>query len=150
VSEQKQNNQNFIKVLLIEDDFYISQLYEDVFSLEPGYKLYKIDEIKDPNEAIGKIREINPDVILLDLVLPLKSGEGTYVLDKELGFEILERLKKDKELSKIPVIVVSNLGGFLEKERAKVDGADFYLVKSEIFPYQIISTIEKVLATKMP
>ena len=143
-----ENNQSLIKVLLIEDDFYISQLYEDAFSLEPAYKLYKISEIDTPNDAIEQIREIKPDIILLDLVLPLKSGKGVYVLDKELGFEILERLKKDKELSEIPIIVVSNLGGFLEKERAKIDGAETYLVKSEIFPYQIISTIDKVLSNK--
>ncbi len=145
---KNKQSSNFIKVLLIEDDFYVRQLYSDTFDLEPGYKLFVIDELKSPEEAIEKIRKISPDVILLDLVLPLKSDDDIYVLDKELGFEILEMLKKDKSLSNIPVIVVSNLGGFLEKERAEVLGAEIYLVKSEIFPHQLISAIDKVLSLK--
>ncbi len=139
---------NVIKVLLIEDDFYVRQLYSDAFDLEPGYKLFTISELKSPEEALEKIKKILPDVILLDLILPLRSDDDVYVLDKELGFEILELLKKDKELSKIPIIVVSNLSGFLEKERAKVLGAETYLVKAEIFPQQIIETIDKVLSFK--
>ncbi len=145
---ENNNSSNKIRVLLIEDDFYVRQLYSDAFDLEPGYELFIVSELKSPEQALEKIREVSPDVILLDLILPLRSDDDIYVLDKELGFEILENLKKDNELSKIPVIVVSNLSGFLEKEKAKALGAEVYLVKSEIFPQQLISTIDKVLSLK--
>jgi len=146
---QNQHQAQKIKVLLVEDDPYCIQLYEDVFSLEPGYELQIIENLKDLSKDFLKIKKIKPDVILLDLVLPLmpapQEKRTSYVLDKELGFQVLEELKKDPETKKIPVIIISALGGPEDKDRAQALGAEKYLVKSEITPSQIISAIQEVL-----
>ncbi|GEM_PF-904858 len=137
-----------LKVLLIEDDSYAVQFYQDVISSETNWELEVIDSLTDIEKDFERIKKINPDVILLDLILPLFSEPekgGSYILDKELGFQILERLKKDEATKKIPVIVISALSGEADKDRAKALGAEKYLVKSEILPFQIIEAIEEVL-----
>ncbi len=73
-----------------------------------------------------------PDLILLDLVLPKKSG-----------FDVLTELKADPELKNIPVIVSSNLGQDEEIKRALQLGAMDYLVKSQ---HPINEVVEKVNA----
>ena len=149
---QKLPNQKIrkVKVLLIEDDPYAAQLYRDVFATETDYQFEVIDSLESIEKDIKKIKEINPDVILLDLILPLhpneKEGEkGGYILDKELGFQILETLKKDPAIEKIPVIVISALSGPGDKDRAKALGAEKYLVKSEIIPYQVVEAVNEAL-----
>lgn len=138
-----------IKILLIEDDFYTCQLYQDIFSLEPNYQLQTIKTIKNTEKVKEKIEEITPDIILLDLILPLTPEKGgSYILDKELGFEILNKLKSDEKTKDIPVIIVSNINNREDIERAKAIGAEEYLIKSEIFPQQVVSIIERVLQEK--
>ncbi|MCD6086211.1 response regulator [bacterium] len=138
-----------IKILLIEDDFYTCQLYQDIFSLEPNYQLQTIKTIKNTEKVKEKIEEITPDIILLDLILPLTPEKGgSYILDKELGFEILNKLKSDEKTKDIPVIIVSNINNREDIERVKAIGAEEYLIKSEIFPQQVVSIIERVLQEK--
>ena len=139
-----------IKVLLIEDDSYTAQLYRDVFSAETDYDFEVIDALSDIEKDLEKIKKINPDVILLDLVLPLnpasrKNVEGTYILDKELGFQVLEKIKEDEVIKEVPVIVVSALSGPEDKDRAKALGAEKFLVKSEIIPFELVKAVNEVL-----
>ena len=146
MSKKKKNKK--LKVLLIEDDNYVSQLYQDIVSFDTDWELEVIDSLTDLEKDFEKIKKINPDVILLDLILPAlpkSKKEGGYILDKELGFQILEKLKKDEKTKKIPVIVISALSGEADKDRAKALGAEKYLVKSEILPYQIIEAVEEAL-----
>jgi len=139
-----------LKVLLIEDDSYVVQLYQDIISSETNWQLEVINSLTDLEKDFERIKKINPDVIILDLILPAvpesKKGGG-YILDKELGFQILEKLKKDEATKKIPVVVISALSGEIDKDRAKALGAEKYLVKSEILPFQIIEAIEEVLSS---
>ncbi len=148
MSKKKKKKNKKLKVLLIEDDNYVSQLYQDIVSFDTDWELEVIDSLTDLEKDFEKIKKINPDVILLDLILPAlpkSKKEGGYILDKELGFQILEKLKKDKKTQKIPVIVISALSGEADKDRAKALGAEKYLVKSEILPYQIIEAVEEAL-----
>jgi len=71
---------------------------------------------------------------LLDLVLPGMSG-----------FEILKRVKKDPEISKIPIIILSNRGDIEEVEKGLKLGADDYLIKAHFTPDEIIGKIKQVL-----
>lgn len=72
----------------------------------------------------------NPDLILLDLILP-----------KIHGFEVLKILKEDKKTKNIPVIVLTNLEGIQDVEKAIKMGATTYLVKSN---YSLEEVAEKV------
>ncbi len=78
-----------------------------------------------------KAREVVPDLILLDIIMP-KMG----------GFEVMEELNKDEKLSSVPIIVVSNSGQPVEIDRAQKLGAIDWLVKTEFDPQEVI---EKVL-----
>lgn len=102
------------KILLIEDDLDIQRIYSEKLKID-GHEV-----ILSLNATIGLqyLKTEKPDLILLDIMLPGKMN----------GFELLEIIKKDSSLSKIPVIVLTNLD--TEKEQAMKIGADDYLIKA--------------------
>lgn len=104
-----------MKVLIVEDEFFLRTILEKKLQTEGFETTIAIDG----EEAIQKIIQEKPDIILLDLILPKKNG-----------FEVLEEIKKDPYLSQIPVIVVSNLGQEIDIERAKNLGVKDYLIKA--------------------
>jgi DNA-binding response OmpR family regulator len=114
------------KVMIVEDDEYISKVYEIKFAKEG----IAISLAKDGEEAIKKITDEVPDLILLDLMVPKKDG-----------FTVLEEIKKNSKLAKIPVIVLSNLGQISDIERAKGLGANEFLIKVD---HPIQDVIDKV------
>jgi DNA-binding response OmpR family regulator len=119
-----------IKVLLAEDDKFISRAYKDGLS-RAGFLVVPA---MDGAEAFLKAKESIPDIILLDLIMPLKNG-----------FEVLEEIKADSDLKKIPVIVLSNLGQETDIDKARMLGAADYMIKSNFSMKEIIEKINKVL-----
>ncbi len=111
------------KILLAEDDRLICRAYEASLKQEG----FDVVCAHDGEEALQKLGEFTPDLILLDLIMPNKNG-----------FEFLEAIKPDAKLKKIPVIVLSNLGQESDIERAKALGAVGYLIKSD-------SSIQKIV-----
>ena len=89
----------------------------------------------DGREALKKIRSEEPDMVLLDLIMPEKNG-----------FEVLEEMKKDKALKNIPVIVLSNLGQESDVDQGKKLGAVDYLIKSNVSIKEVIEVIKLHLA----
>jgi len=83
------------------------------------------------------LKEVNkksPDLIVLDLVMPLKDG-----------FETLKELKADDRFKNIPVIVVSNLGQEDDIKKAKTLGAIDYFVKANISLNEMVDIVKKHL-----
>lgn len=118
------------KVVIVEDDEYISKVYEIKFAKEG----IAISIARDGEEAIKKITEEVPDLILLDLMIPKKDG-----------FAVLEEIKKKPKLAKIPVIVLSNLGQTSDVERAEKLGANEFLVKVDHPIQDVISKVNGYL-----
>ncbi len=121
------------KILLVEDDKFLSEMYvakltESGFSIETAF---------DGEEGLHKIKEMKPDLILLDIVLPKKDG-----------FEILAELKKEKDLKDIIVIALTNLGQKEEVEKGLKLGADDYIVKAHFTPTEVVTKIKKKLEEK--
>ncbi|MBZ1345116.1 MAG: response regulator [Candidatus Nealsonbacteria bacterium] len=114
-------------ILIIEDDKFLRELI--------GRKLikeeYKVIESIDGEEGIKIAKEKKPDLILLDLILP---GIG--------GFEVLVQIKNNPNLSKIPVIILSNLGQQEDVEKGLKLGAIDYLIKANLTPGEIIEKIK--------
>ncbi len=102
------------KVMIVEDDEFISKVYEIKFAKEG----IAISTARDGEEAIAKITAEKPNLILLDLMIPKKDG-----------FAVLEEIKKNKVLAKIPVVVLSNLGSKADQDRVAALGANEFLVK---------------------
>lgn len=84
------------KILCVDDDEKILDYLKDIFT-DNGYHVY---EAKDGVEAWNKVNEVKPDLITLDLDMP-----------KEWGTRFYRKLKKSKDLSQIPIIVISGLSG---------------------------------------
>jgi DNA-binding response OmpR family regulator len=101
-----------VKVLMVEDDPFLSELVLQKLSLS-GCVPYSV---ANGNEAIELARQFEPDVVILDLMLPGLSGE-----------EILAIMKSDEILKSIPVIVFSNKSGEEDIKKVMDLGAASYL-----------------------
>jgi DNA-binding response OmpR family regulator len=114
------------KILFIEDESALHKAVGEILSQE-GYEMISA---LDGEAGLKLAKTKNPDLILLDLILP-----------KIHGFEVLKILKEDKKTKNIPVIVLTNLEGIQDVEKAIKMGATTYLVKSN---YSLEEVAEKV------
>lgn len=94
---------------------------------------YRVVEATDGEAGVNMIRQEKPDLILLDILLPKKDG-----------YEVLEEMHGDTELTGIPVIIISNSGQPVEIQKALDLGARDYLVKAEFSPEEVVEKVEKV------
>ena len=118
------------KVLFVEDESALQKTFGDVFKNE-GYEMISAF---DGEEALKITKEENPDLILLDLILPKKDG-----------FEVLKELKADEKLKDIPVIVLTNLEGIGDVEKALSLGAKTYLIKANYELEDLLKMIKEHL-----
>jgi two-component system, OmpR family, alkaline phosphatase synthesis response regulator PhoP len=118
------------KVLLVEDDLFLVDIYSTKFK-ESGFE---IEVIKKGSGAFEKIKEMKPDIVLLDIILPEVSG-----------WEILKEIRKDKKLKNIKVAILSNLGQEDEIEKGSFLGADKYIVKAYYTPAEVVKEIKKMI-----
>ena len=116
------------RVLIVEDEPLIGDLLQRKLQAE-GYYAFVA---KDGEEALRQIREERPDLVLLDIVLPRLNG-----------FEVLSEMRKDEELGKIPVIIISNSGQPTEIEKAKEIGVRDWLIKTEFDPQEVVEKVQK-------
>ncbi|MDE2001472.1 MAG: response regulator [Patescibacteria group bacterium] len=105
------------KVLLVEDDPFLSSLLGNRLKKE-GFDL---SVTHSGNEAVKTLKEVKPELMLLDLILPGKSG-----------FEVMEEMNTDPQAPKTPVIIISNLGQEADVARGKELGAVDYVVKARM------------------
>lgn len=119
------------KILIVEDDLLLSRLYEKIFSFEK----YEVVIASNGQDGLDKARSENPDLILLDIMMP-----------KMNGLEVLEKLKADPDLKKIPVIMLTNLAGDKDAETALAKGAVKYIIKSNQDPKSVTDMVKEVLA----
>ncbi len=117
-----------LSVLVIEDDEFLVNAYRTKLTKEG----FDVHFAVDGQEAMKTLETLHPNVILLDLMLPNKDG-----------FTVLEEIKKISSLSKIPVIVASNLSQKADVERCKKLGAHEFVVKSELSLDDIVAKIRK-------
>jgi CheY-like chemotaxis protein len=108
-----------LKVLLVEDDPAVSEMYRLRLEIDGC----SVAVAEDGETGLQLAHDVEPDLIYLDLRLP--------VLD---GFEVLERIRSDARLSKIPVVILTNYSEPDDVERALGLGALEFLVKAETSP----------------
>lgn len=119
-----------IKLLIVEDDVFLLNMYASKFELEGFDVVLAEDGEKGWKSALKEL----PDVILLDIMMP-----------KMNGFEVLERLKSDDKVSRIPVILLTNLGQKDDIDKAMNLGAVDYLIKAHFRPSEVVAKIKKLL-----
>ncbi|OGD31455.1 hypothetical protein A3C91_04155 [Candidatus Azambacteria bacterium RIFCSPHIGHO2_02_FULL_52_12] len=119
-----------MKIALIEDEEVLSSVLENKLKKE-GFEVFTA---MDGEAGLALITAIRPDLILLDILMP-----------KMDGFGVLTHLSQDKELAKIPVIIISNSGQPVEIDKALALGVKDYLVKAEFDPQEVLDKIKKQL-----
>lgn len=124
------------KILFIEDEMNLQQSLASRLKDEKNEQFEMISAL-DGEIGLRQAREKMPDLIILDLILPKKDG-----------FEVLKELKSDPELGRIPVIVLTNLEGSRDVERALSLGASTYLVKANYSLDEMIGKIKKILGNE--
>lgn len=121
------------KVLVVEDDDFLLEMYSTKLELE-GFKVYNAT---NGVQGLKVAQREEPDLILLDLNLPEMSG-----------FEVLEQLKNTENTKDISVVVLTNYSQKDHIDRCLDLGADDYLIKAHFVPSEVISKIKKLLDEK--
>lgn len=119
------------KVLIIDDDTYLRELYEEVVR-DGGYT---VETACDGEEGLAKIKQGAYDLILLDIVMPKLDGLG-----------VLQELKAETNLPKNgPIIVLTNLAHDPILQEALNSGAKSYLIKTDITPDDLLQHLQQFL-----
>ena len=117
-------------ILFIEDEPTLQKLVGRFLEKEG----YQVISALNGETGLNLTKKMKPDLVLLDLILPKKDG-----------FEVLQDIKKDEEIKDIPVIILTNLEGSTDVEKALALGATTYLVKANYELKEIVKKIEETL-----
>ncbi len=120
-------------VVLVEDEKMLAEMYVTKFAMD-GYDTHKANDGKTGFELI---KQVKPDIILLDIIMP-----------KLDGFAVLKMLKDDAELKNIPVILLTNLGQDEDIKKGKELGAVDYFVKANHTPAEVVNKVKQVLQSR--
>ncbi len=118
---------NKIKILLVEDEEMLANMYEVKFKNE-GFDLIKA---LDGAQGLEMAKSTQPNFILLDIIMP-----------KIDGFSVLKSLKEEESTKDIPVMMLTNLGQDEDIERGRQMGAVGYLVKANITPAEVVEAVK--------
>jgi len=119
------------RILIIEDD----KLLGEVLTQKLAGAGFEVTLCNDGAEGMERFKEMRPDLVLLDIILPTMNG-----------YEILETRAQDQSLMAIPVIIISNSGQPVEINRALALGVKDYLVKAVIDPEAVLEKVKYHLA----
>jgi len=113
-------------ILVAEDDKMYAKVYQNKLTKEG----YTVTVVSNGTEAIKMAKEIHPDLILLDLIMPEMDG-----------FEVLKKIKEDPVTKDVKVVVMSNLGQDSDIIRAKALGSVDYFVKANVSIMDVMTKI---------
>ncbi|AJY50876.1 MULTISPECIES: response regulator [Halomonadaceae] len=115
------------KVLVVDDEPNIVLSLE--FLMEQAG--FEVVTAEDGEQALARVTDSQPDLLLLDISLPGISG-----------FDVLERLRNEEATAQLPIIMLTAHGRDVEREKGMALGADDYITK----PFSTQSLVEKVKA----
>ena len=118
------------KILIVDDEPDILRLT----SLRLRKLGYDVLTAADGKEALEATRNENPDLVLLDLLIPFMNGA-----------EVCEQIKNDKTLRHIPIILFTAHSDTMTTEKAKKLGAEDYIIKP-FDPEELTDKVEEILA----
>lgn len=118
------------KVCIIDDNDDIREIYKMKFFTEG----FEVSTAVNGEEGLKAIRETNPDIILLDIEMPVMNG-----------LEVLEALQKDPVLVKIPVVMLTNQDDEETFKQVGKFNTRFYIVKSLATPQKVVDLVREAL-----
>lgn len=121
-----------IKILIVDDDHNVRNLYVDVFQ-EKGFEVI---EAIDGVDGLDKATKMIPDLVFTGIIMPRMDG-----------FALIEALRKNVMTSKIPIIMSSHLGREQDKQRAEKLGVKEFIVLGYYKPYEVVEKVRLMFAT---
>lgn len=121
---------NTLTILIVEDDAFLLSMYTEKFRAEG----FEVVTASNGTEAIKVATESEPDIILLDVMLPQADG-----------FTVLEQLKNSKQTNDIPVLLLTNLSQKEDIARGQQLGAVDFLIKAHFMPNEVVRRVQSVL-----
>ena len=119
------------KILLVEDEVLVRDMYKKKLELSK----FDVETASDGKEGLRKARELKPDLILLDIIMPHLDG-----------IQVLMKIKNDPELKEIPVVMLTNIESNKRKKECFHEGAAGYIVKSDGTPSFVLKEVNKILS----
>lgn len=113
------------KILIIDDEYDLVETL--TFRLESSG--YEVLAAHDGEDGLKKVKELKPDIILLDVMMPRIDG-----------YKVCAKLKSDDNYKSIPIIMLTAKGQESDRERGMGMGADDYLTK----PFESAELLEKI------
>jgi DNA-binding response OmpR family regulator len=118
------------RICLVDDDINLREIY--IVNLER--EGFEVLPAKDGEEGLTRIRTEQPDGIILDLQMPVKSG-----------LDVLRELDTDPKLKTIPVVILSNVDDEEMYKKVGKYNTRFYLVKALTSPEKVIKILREAL-----
>jgi DNA-binding response OmpR family regulator len=118
------------KILIVEDDPFIRDIYQVKFSQE-GFAVIMAD---NGVEALKKLEQSAPDIILLDIIMPYMDG-----------IETLKNIKSNENWKKIPIIMLTNISEKIKVNESEEYGVNDYLIKSQFTPSEVVGKVNALL-----
>lgn len=117
------------KILLAEDDLFLGKLHKKKLEAQHEVLYYK-----DGSEVYEKVKTEKPDLVLLDMVMPIKDG-----------FQVLAELQQDEQTNQIPVIVFSSLNQEEDIQKMLTLGAKKYFHKGTSNIQEVMEYVESIV-----
>lgn len=115
-----------ITILIAEDDEFIRDIYNRIFTVNG----YNVVLATNGMEALEKMEEVTPDLILLDIMMPYQNGK-----------EVFKKIKQDDKLKDVPVVFLTNVSAQDDLEQDLLDQADKYLIKAHFTPKEVLEEV---------
>lgn len=129
-NKDKEEKNKKYKVLILDDDEFLLQMY----ALKFQKMNFDVDTATNGNMAMTKLKEGHFDVMLADVVLPEMDG-----------FEIVEKIKKEKISPSTAIIMLTNQNQPTDIDKGKALGVDGYIVKASAIPSEVVSRVKEIL-----
>jgi DNA-binding response OmpR family regulator len=120
---------NALKILLVDDDEPIRNMYAEIFKKEG----FEVSEAINGVDGLEQATKSIPDIVFTGIVMPTMDG-----------FQLMEALKKNVATSNIPVVISSHLGREEDKRKAQELGAKEFLIRGFYPPHEIVEKIRAI------
>lgn len=118
------------KIVIVEDEEAILEMYKMKFAAEG----FEVVGAADGEAGLKAVKEAKPDLVLLDIMMP-----------KMDGYEVLRQIRADEDIKGTKVFLLTNLGQSTEVEKGTKEGADGYLIKSNMTPTELAKKVKEIL-----
>jgi len=119
------------KILIVEDNALNIKLFCDLLAAHG----HQPEAVTDSRNALGAARELRPDLVITDIQLPHVSG-----------LELIRLIRKDEDLSEVPIMAVTAYSAQGDEERIRAAGAQAYVSKP-ISVVKFAQTVDELLTT---